>query len=254
MTDLAGFLSQLEAALTRLDRQGLLRALRPGLSAVEVQEILGSVGLTSNAELEALYGWRDGTSTEGVAAIDDIHMFPGFCLLSLGDAIANYRAFVTDRRWEPGWLPVFANGGGDFYVVDLGSHECPARHFRIDESEHPIEFSSIKDMLRTLAQAFERGTFFMDAGGYLEMDDLAFGTLAAELNPHTSAGGPSRSVAPQLIPPARVRRRVLATRRSMTLRRTVRSSSASSATTARRSPRMFSGAWGERRGLASTSR
>ena len=187
MTDLASFLSQLQAALTRLDRQALLRALRPGLSAAEVQEILGSVGLKSNAELDALYGWRDGTSTEGVAAVDDIHIFPGFYLLSVGDAIANYRAFVTDPRWEPGWLPVFANGGGDFYVVDLGSQDDrPVRHFRIDESEHPIEFSSIKDMLRTLVQAFERRTFFVDAGGYLEMDDLAFGTLAAELNPHIS--------------------------------------------------------------------
>lgn len=187
MTDMAGVLSQLEAALTRLDRQGLLRTLRPGLSAAEVQEFLGSVGLKSNPELEALYSWRDGTSTEGVAAVDDIHMFPGFYLLSLEDAVANYRAFVTDRRWDSGWLPVFANGGGDFYVVDLGSQDDgPVRHFRIDESEHPIEFSSIKDMLRTLVQAFERGIFFVDAGGYLEMDDLAFGMLAAELNPHIS--------------------------------------------------------------------
>ena len=184
MSDLADSLSQLEAAVTRLDRQRLLRALRPGLSAAEVQERLGSVGLQSNPELEALYSWRDGTSTD-VAAVDDIHMFPGFYLLSLEDAIANYRAFVSDRRWEPGWLTVFANGGGDFYVVDLGSQdERPVRHFRIDESEHPIEFSSIKDMLRTLVQAFERGIFFVDAGGYLEMDDLVFGTLAAELNPH----------------------------------------------------------------------
>lgn len=150
-----------------------------------MQGLLGSIGLKSNSELEALYGWRDGTSTEGVAAVDDIHMFPGFYLLSLEDAVANYRAFVTDRRWSSGWLPVFANGGGDFYVVDLGSQdESPVRHFRIDESEHPIEFSSIKDMLRTLAQAFERGIFFVDASGYLEMDDLVFGTLAAELNPH----------------------------------------------------------------------
>ncbi|MGI8806586.1 MAG: SMI1/KNR4 family protein [Acidimicrobiales bacterium] len=185
MSDLAGFLSQLEAALTRLDRHGLLQALRPGLSGAEVQERLGSVGLKSNAELEALYGWGDGTSTKGVAAVGDIHMFPGFYLLSLEDAIANYRAFVTDRRWSSGWLPIFANGGGDFYVVDLGSQdERSVRHFRIDESEHPIEFSSIKNMLRTLTQAFERGVFFVDAGGYLEMDDLVFGTLAAELNPH----------------------------------------------------------------------
>ena len=57
------------------------------------------------------------------------------------------------------------------------------RHFWIDESEHPIEFSSLGTMLATLAQAFERGIFFVDPSGYLEMDDLVFGELAAELNP-----------------------------------------------------------------------
>jgi hypothetical protein len=185
MSDVAGLLSQLEAALMRLDRQRLLRALRPGVPGGEAQRLLGSVGLKSNPELELLYSWRDGTSTDGLAAVDDIHMFPGFYLLSLEDAVANYRAFVADRHWSSGWLPVFANGGGDFYVVDFGSQdERPVRHFRIDESEHPTEFSSIKDMLTTLVQAFERGVFFVDASGYLEMDDLVFGTLAAELNPH----------------------------------------------------------------------
>lgn len=185
MNDLAGLLSQIDAALTRLDRQRLLQALRPGLSGDELQELLDSVGLAPNAELEALYGWRDGTSTEDVTAAGDIHLFPGFYLLSLEDAVANYRAFVSDVRWSSGWLPIFANGGGDFYVVNLGSENQGAvRHFRIDESEHPIEFSSIGDMLRTLLQAFERGIFFVDGSGYLEMDDLAFGLLAAELNPH----------------------------------------------------------------------
>lgn len=185
MSDLASLLSQLEAGLTRLDRHGLLRTLRPGITRAQVQRLLASVGLKSNRQLETLYSWRDGTSTEGIAAVDDIHVFPGFYLLSIEDAVANYRAFVTDRRWNSRWLPVFANGGGDFYVVELGSEdESPVRHFRLDESEHPIEFSSIRDMLRTVTEAFERGIFFVDAGGNLEMDDLVFGVLAAELNPH----------------------------------------------------------------------
>lgn len=184
-SDLAGPLLQLEAALRRLDRQVLLRALQPGIAATEVRRRLGSVGLTSNPELEALYGWRNGTSTEGVAAVGDIQLFPGFYLRSLDDAIADHRAFSTDPRWTAGWLPVFANGGGDFYVVDLGSPgDGPVHHFRFDESEHPMEFSSIGAMLRTLAEAFERRVFFVDVGGYLEMDDAVFASLAAELNPH----------------------------------------------------------------------
>lgn len=182
--DVAGALVKIETALQQLDRQVLLRSLQPGLSDGEVRVAFGSIDLAVIPEVEALYGWHNGTSTAGVAAIDDIHLFPGFYLLSIEDAIANYRAFVTDSRWTIGWLPVFANGGGDFYVLDLSSlGQSPMRHFRIEEAEHPIEFSSLGTMLATFAKAFERGVFFVDPDGYLEMDDLVFGSVAAETDP-----------------------------------------------------------------------
>lgn len=182
--DLSASLSRIEVALQQLGRKTLLRSLQVGLSVEVVRSSLSTVGLPSAAELEALYAWKNGTSTTNCVTLDDIHIFPGFYMLSVEDAIANYKAFVTDHRWSPGWLPVFANGGGDFYIVDLALQGArPVRHFRIDESEHPVEFTSLDAMLMTLAAAFERGIFFVDPKGYLEMDDLVFGTLAAELNP-----------------------------------------------------------------------
>jgi hypothetical protein len=59
----------------------------------------------------------------------------------------------------------------------------PVRHFRIEEVDHPIEFPSLAAMMLALAQAFEREIFFVHQNGYLDMDDLVFGSLAAELNP-----------------------------------------------------------------------
>jgi hypothetical protein len=181
--DLSAPLASIETALHRLGRQTLLRSLQPGLSAEAVRSSLGAVGFSSAPELEALYVWRNGTSTAGDVTLGDIHLFPGFYLLSIEDAIANYKIYVTDSRWSPGWLPIFANGGGDFYVLDLGSlSERPMRYFRFDASEHLIEFSSLGAMLATLAAAFERGIFFVDPNEFLEMDDLVFGGLAAEMN------------------------------------------------------------------------
>lgn len=183
MTDLPLAMSRIEIGLERLDRGALLTALRPGLGPDEVRRLLKAEGLPIEVPVEALYAWRDGTQTAGVT-LDDIHLFPGFYLLSLEDAIANYRAFVADPRWGSGWLPLFANGGGDFYVVDLGGQPSGSiRHFRIEEREHPVEFRSLPDMTSTLAAAFERGLFFVDPDGYLEVDDLRFASLAAELNP-----------------------------------------------------------------------
>lgn len=70
------------------------------------------------------------------------------------------------------------------YVTDL-SGDVPGvvRHLRIEESEHPIEFVSLVDMLKTVLAGSERKVFFVDPNGYLEMDDLAFATLSGELNP-----------------------------------------------------------------------
>lgn len=177
-------LGGIETGLQRLRRQGLLPRLQPGLSAWSVRSALAEVGLASASELETLYSWRNGTSTAGDVTLDEIQFFPGFYLLSIEDAVANYRAFAPDPRWQAGWLPLFANGGGDFYVLDAGSSvRNQVRHFRIEEAEHPVEFNSLGAMLGTLAAAFERSIFVVDSNGYMDMDDIAFHRLAAELNP-----------------------------------------------------------------------
>lgn len=184
MTDLSPSLATIEHALRRLGRRVLLESLQEGVPAEVVRSSLAAADLQSSSQLETLYGWKNGTSTDGVAAVDDIHLFPGFYLLSLEDALANYREFVTHDRWTIGWLPLFANGGGDFYFIDLSQPTAgTVGHFRIEESEHPSEFGSLQALMATLATAFERGVFFVDPSGYLEMDDLVFAGVAAEFNP-----------------------------------------------------------------------
>lgn len=176
-------LGRIERSLTALGRWSRL-ALRPGVSQGRVQRILVQLGFGGNADLEALYGWHNGADTEQAFVLDDLHLFPGFYLLSLEDASANYASFVNDPRWDRNWLPLFANGGGDFYVLDLiGDPVGTVRHFRIDERIHPVEFMSLTGMLETLAECFESGVFYVHKRGYLEMDDSQFAAVAARVNP-----------------------------------------------------------------------
>ncbi len=177
-------LSRVQSGLERLGRGATLEALQPGLSPTQTRQFLQAAGLPADAQTEAIYSWRDGTRTSGLR-LDGLQIFPGFYFLSIEDAIHNYRAFDSDPRWRPSWLPLFANGGGDFYLVDFGDPSRPMRHFRIEETEHPIEFGSLSDMMMTLAGGFERSVFFVDGQGF-EMDDLKFATLAAELNPRVT--------------------------------------------------------------------
>ncbi|GAA2183127.1 SMI1/KNR4 family protein [Brooklawnia cerclae] len=183
-TSIPAHLATVEDGIRRLRRDILLRNLQPGLSAETIRTTLASVDLPSAPELEALYGWHDGTATPPGVKLGSIYLLPGYYLLSLEDAVANYKAFVGDRRWTTGWLPVFADGGGDFYVVDFTAPSPnPVRLFWIDEDEAPIEFGSITAMLNTIGQGYERGVFVNDEHGYLEMDSLDFEKVAAELNP-----------------------------------------------------------------------
>ncbi|MFT3943625.1 MAG: SMI1/KNR4 family protein [Ancrocorticia sp.] len=176
-------LASIEAALGRLDRKVLLDSLQDGIPSGIVRSALAQVGLESFPELEALYAWCNGTDVEG-AKLGEIWIFPGFYFLPLEDAILNYRTFVGDLRWQVGWLPLFADGGGDFYFVDLGTElEYPIRRFRLEESEHPVEYGSLQEMITTLATAFEREIFYVNQVGSLWDDTSRFVALAAELNP-----------------------------------------------------------------------
>jgi len=184
MTDLEVSLGAIEEALEKLGRVTLLTSMRAGIPRQELAARLGEVGLTATPELEVLYRWHDGTSTDGVEAVDDIQLLPGFYLPSTVDAVANYRAFLKDARWRTGWLPFLANGGGDFYVVELAnSSRGSVRHFRIDEIEHPVEFGSVAQFFATVAAAYANHIIYVDDADYLEMDDRLFAELAERMNP-----------------------------------------------------------------------
>jgi cell wall assembly regulator SMI1 len=183
--------SQLEASLVAIERHladlgrtTLLSLLADGIDPDRVRSALSKLSIAPCPDLETLYGWHDGTLPSDGCTVGDISMFPGFYLLSLGDALLNYRAFVVDPRWDRGWLPIFADGGGDFYVIDLGHEGTGAmRHFRIDEAEHPVQFDSLTHMARTLEAGFGQKAFFVSRAGYLDMDNDEFVRIAAMLNP-----------------------------------------------------------------------
>lgn len=182
MSTLNSSLTQIERGLGLLRRTSVLRLLREPATAPEVRGRLSHFGLEPTSDLLELYSWHDGTDVGKARSLDEAQLFPGFYMLALDDACVNLQSFRGDARWGAGWLPIFANGGGDFYVVDLVDLG-QVRHFRLEQSEHPVEFESVGAMATTIAAAFSDGVFFVDEDGYLEMDDESFAELAARVNP-----------------------------------------------------------------------
>jgi len=169
--------------LKRLNRP-VVGLLRSGIS-IKTNEV-SPWQLTE--EIVALYQWRDGTASQG-QILDDMHFFPGFYFMSFDEALENWRAFQKDKRWLPNWFPIFANGGGDFYVLPLpegNAGECEVVGFMLGESDHFVEYSSLTNMFNTILECYTHEAYFVEAAGYLEVDVEKEHKVSHKLNPQLS--------------------------------------------------------------------
>jgi hypothetical protein len=175
-------LDRIRDRLSSMGRDQTVARLLPPLAPDEIIRRFDVAGLPAPASLVELYSWRNGTHVQPGTNLDDVHFFPGFWFLSLDDALQNYAAFRSDNRWDPRWLPVFANGGGDFYAAVL-EEPTPVVGFVLNEADHPIEYESLEAMIATLDEAFRDGAHFVDDRGFLEVDDQRYAEIARRHNP-----------------------------------------------------------------------
>jgi hypothetical protein len=185
-------LSHLETAVDRIF--GHLRACgsliadrrRPGLSPAEVEARIRALGLRPPRDLVQLYAYCDGTTTTaGKDLLGKISFFPGFYWMNLEKAITVYHSVSTHSLWHRSWLPIFANGGGDFYIVICESAspffgEVPLVMY--DETDHIAEFKNVSAMFETIERCFAQKAFF-SADGYLRADHAKMSAIAHSVQP-----------------------------------------------------------------------
>lgn len=163
--------------------------LNAGLSIEKIEGSFKKIGLEPTSELIQLYQWRNGTTVEKGTMLDNVQIIPGYHFLSLTDAINSYLAMKDDNRWNPSWFPFFANGGGDFYAVDLSQsdgYSAPIIGYILGEDEQEVEYQNLTTMLLTFSECFEKGVVFKAEEGYLEMDDERQSEIATKNNPEVA--------------------------------------------------------------------
>ena len=135
-------------------------------------------------DLRALYTWRNGSKDcEGIT-LGELAFFPGFYLMSLEESIQIYLELREREAWVKSWLPVFANGGGDFYAMNLAiESQGEMIGYYIYEEEPQIEYNSLESMLATLKACYEQGIIFRNEQGYLDMDYRKHAEIAHDINP-----------------------------------------------------------------------
>ena len=180
-------LQRFDAAIRIGTPPSVLQLLGPGIDAELVRTELASRALPTSAELEALYEWHNGTNASPETLLGSMWLLPGFYLLSLDESIADYDTFKNDAQWNASYFPVFADGGGDFYVLDFAHEtEPPIRRFYSEWAEQPLEYESLSAMIETAAAAFEAKAIHVNGAGYVDVDDEAFAIIAAQMNPRVS--------------------------------------------------------------------
>ena len=146
--------------------------IRGGINQCLLKQLLHNYDLFAPPDLIELYEVSDGTHNPVGLPLGRVCFFPGYHWLCLNDAILQYNYNINSSGWRPGWLPVFANGGGDFYAVccQLGTPE-EGKVCRIMRGEDDliIEYRSIADFVRIHRVCYEYG-FYQFSDGFLCCD------------------------------------------------------------------------------------
>ncbi len=153
-------------------KRPVVALLKDGLDVNVVEQLMKKILLDPPADLIKLYECFNGTKIKAGDSLDDTHFFPGFYWLCLEDAIESYTSFIADNRWGKSWLPIFSNGGGDFYVV-VCDKDSPifgsVIGFMLGEDEHFIEFPNLSTMLCVIDECFAKGIYYV-SDGFLDAD------------------------------------------------------------------------------------
>lgn len=158
---------------------------RAGVRADEVENVLLGLGLVGPNALLAVYAHCDGTTTYEGDILGRIQFFPGFHWMSLEDVVKAYEALSKGKEWKRAWLPIFANGGGDYYAVVCDGASPffgEVVGFVRGEPDQIAEFRSIFDMLAVIERSFTDQAFFLSTNG-LEADHVRMRSIARQVQP-----------------------------------------------------------------------
>ena len=185
MSDMTAALDRIVAHLRRLER-GSPDRLQRGLSNRELASWEAKLPFALTRELEVIYQWRNGTRADPGDLLESLYMFPGFYFLSIEEAVETYQQEQVNPEWLDGWFPVFANGGGDFYIV-------PCRPEKVadtvvigwihSEPDKIAEYESLTAMVETLDACFREGAFYLNDEDMMDIDDDKHREIANMFNP-----------------------------------------------------------------------
>jgi cell wall assembly regulator SMI1 len=154
-----------EENLRNIDRRILAKApkvaagLRPGAQDDELALLKTAFfdGKDLPRDLETFFRWHDGqTGYESLSPLDNRMLMSIAEVIDTWEFLSNPQEDVQ-QPWDKGWIPLLANGAGDYVVyVAGGEREGQLLSYRHDDSSRPLEFSSIDSWAKKILVSYEK--------------------------------------------------------------------------------------------------
>ncbi|PSF33624.1 SMI1/KNR4 family protein [Aphanothece hegewaldii CCALA 016] len=158
-------------------------SFKPGLKSDEIKAAEEELGFTLPEEIYELYQWRNG-STLATEAL----FFPNIHFLPLDQARNTTREVISypdDWFWYEGYpLFVFLMYESDVFAIPLKSNQqknLPVVYIP-EGGEQIVYYTSLTDMMLTLAECYETGTHYIDEQGYICDDEYKAAQISCKYN------------------------------------------------------------------------
>lgn len=171
-----------------------INLLQPGSLKNKVLEDLKNIEI-ENPELVDFYCWRNGVSDFDMQNknISELELFPFGIMLSLESAINIYLLYTTKlKAWSKSLFPIFANGGGDFLLLDIDNNSkqfsqihiyCPSI---LLSTQTETIYDSIETLFKTVIACYYKGVYKMDNDDIsIDVDYYQEKELSKSLNPNS---------------------------------------------------------------------
>jgi len=159
----------------------------PGLTFDEILEEVETLGFPLPNELYELYQWRNGTEIDIPSFV-----FPAFEFIPLKKVVELNQQADNDPMIrelftfnDQPLLPFMARNGRHCAVIlSLRSTlKSPVVYIGKQGSGEYIAFSSVTNMMRSLAECFETGAYYLDTNGYIDAYPVQVASVLRKHNP-----------------------------------------------------------------------
>lgn len=165
MSPLTEALDLIESWLVR-NQPEIALGLQPGLTRIEIDEIVKEFSSSLPEELYEFYGWHNGCTSFGCV----IPFYDNFS--SLQKSVKRSLDYLEwgDSEWNPHWLVILDCNGDEQYAIVVGEETAPVWYIYQENGIEEIRWGNLTDLMLATAECYYTGAYYLNQDGDLEKD------------------------------------------------------------------------------------